>query len=144
MVLSLYGLRLPNDIDCLLADEMMGLQADLSNVELHDTELHFHGVPKSELIYNPEFFFIFENVKLISFTQVYRMKKARGEGKDITDCKMMESLVQNNKLSLQLSKVKQGLYYFRVRLLTLLMEWLIQIGLYKIVRSIYRFFKGRN
>ena len=73
------------------------------------------------------------------------MKRNRTEPKDINDCEMMEALIENNKLKEIFSKVKQIIYYEKIKvrqMYFLLREKLIKflkiIGLYNIMRTIYR------
>jgi hypothetical protein len=66
------------------------------------------------------------------------MKTNRAEEKDKNDCKMMEALIENNKLKEVLSKFKQDTLYFRIKSRAWLMNLLKKIGLYNLIKSLIR------
>ncbi len=108
-------------------------------MDSHDNELGYHGISKAEMIFNPKYYFYFDDIKFVSFPQLYQMKKNRGDVKDINDCKMMESLIENNWLKGFISKTKQILYYAIMRYSIKVLK---AIGAYEIVRDIYKKIKA--
>ena len=74
------------------------------------------------------------------------MKKKRNEEKDIHDCDMMNSLLQNNKLKKLQLEIKQKLFYLKIKnrktIRLGLLSFLRSTGLYVIVRWFYRKLKG--
>ncbi len=146
IVLAVYGLRNVNDIDCFI-DDNEKLQYYDDDIETHDDTLKYHDNEKAELIYNPKNYFYFNDLKFVSFNQLYKMKKNRDEQKDNNDCKMMEALIKNDLFKKLVNRFKQKLYYWQIKLyywwitrLWIFFELLKKFGLYNFVRTIYRFF----
>jgi hypothetical protein len=140
-VLSQYGLRKNDDIDYLIFDNN-NIQIKNSNYDTHDSQLKYHKQIKEDLIYNPKYFFQFNNLKFVSFNQTYLMKKNRNEDKDITDCGLMNSLIENNNYKKFVLKQKQSFFYFKIKLMRNFNYFKFMIlrksGLYKPVRFIYK------
>ncbi len=143
LVLSLYGLRESNDIDYLI-DDNSKVKIDDEELENHDEELKYHDENKLELIYNPKYYFYFNGLKIVSFTQLYKMKRNRGGEKDINDYKMMDALIENDTLRQLISKLKQHYYYGKIKLLHKCLEFLKSINLYFVARKIYRLAKRKK
>jgi len=139
MVLSVYGLRESSDIDYFSSNEV----AENINeaIDNHDGELVYHKKEKVELIYNPELYFIYQGVKFVAFDQVYKMKLNRAEQKDINDCRMMESMINNNFIDIYRLRLNQKFVYTKIKLKIYLVQTLKKLNLYESVRYIYRFFK---
>ncbi len=138
--LSLYGLRKSQDIDYLASDDVVVDENDL--YEMHDDQLIFHDVSKSDLLTDPAYYFYFNDLKFISFAQLYRMKLNRGEKKDRNDCHIMESLLVDDRFRKFSARAKQHLFYFKIKAIhtsrRLLMVLLKQVGLYSTARWLYR------
>lgn len=147
VVLSLYGLRVNKDIDFLTIDNS---KVNLSgyDFDFHDSELIFHEKEKEDLIYNSDYFFYYYGLKFISFRQLYSMKKNRAEEKDINDCGLMAGLIENNNYKLFKSKVKQELFYFKLRstnkVRKLVFKGLKATHMYNFTRVVYKLLKGRR
>lgn len=130
MVLELYGLRRSSDIDYFVDDNAKVKWHD-GEFDAHDDELEYHNESKLELINNPKYYFYFNEIKFISFNQVYRMKRSRRDIKDINDCQMMEALIEGDQIKYAIGKVKQNFYYVTVKISRVL-------KLYGIIRLLYR------
>lgn len=115
IVLSAYGLRECNDIDYLTVNDDE-LECHDEELECHDKELEYHDEEKLELIFNPRYYFYFNGVKFISFSQLYKMKRNRDEGKDKNDCNTMEALVENKKIKQFISQMKQAILYSKAKM----------------------------
>jgi hypothetical protein len=137
IILSAYGLRESNDIDYFTIDNNK-LKYHDAELEYHDAELEYHDVNKIEMIFNPKYHFYFNDMKLISFPQLYKMKTRRAEKKDKNDCKIMEALIENNKFKEFINKFKQNIYYSGIKVKYKVINILKIIGLYRVVRSFYR------
>jgi len=94
------------------------------------------------MIFNPKYHFYFNGVKFISFSQLYKMKINRGEEKDKNDCKMMEALIEDNKLKGLVGKFKQNIFYGQIVIRQKIIQLLQQVGLFDRARIIYRRIKG--
>lgn len=136
-LLSLYGIRKAKDIDYLLLDGKE-VSCSASGVESHDSELSYHNEEKVDLITNPKFHFYFDGIKFISFEQLYRMKLNRAEEKDSNDISLMEGILSEDFFKIKFSKFKQNLYYLRLRMRIKLIDTIRFLGLYKIIRNLYR------
>ena len=135
IVLSLYGLRVASDIDYLASDKVI-VENDDEELEYHDEELEYHDEEKAELIYNPKFYFYFNDMKFISFNQLYKMKKNRAEQKDINDYRSMESIIENNRFKKIKSKIKQRIYYEKLKFRSKINRLLKFFHLFDFVRRI--------
>jgi len=145
MTLSIYGLREASDID-YYSDEVINLSRNVFEMDPHDSQLKYHKVSKQELIYNPAYHFEFLGVKFVSFKQTYKFKKDRNETKDINDCKIMKSLVENHNLRLRLALFKQKIFYrnliLKRRLRIIFITTLKIFGIYEVIKKAYHKFKG--
>ncbi len=139
LLLSLYGLRESKDVDYLSMNVLANAKFDVDiNINNHDEDLKFHQEDKSMLICNPFFHFYHDDLKFISFQQLYRMKKNRGEEKDLNDLAMMDSLLNNDSFASCMASLRQNLYYARVKSKSKAVVWLKRIRLYELARAIYR------
>ncbi len=134
IVLSAYGLRESSDIDYFVDDN--------EKLKYNDEELEYHDEEKLELIYNPKNYFYFNDLKFVSFNQLYKMKKNRAEEKDKNDCKMMEALIENDRFKKIVNKWKQSFYYMKIKTRASLIKVLKNIGFYELTRAIYQKVKG--
>jgi hypothetical protein len=144
IVLEAYGIRESRDIDCFTLDKNNN---SMLKLDFHDLELVYHKKEKNELIYNPLLNFKYEDLKFVSFMQVFSMKSNRNEKKDRNDINIMKSLIEDAEgLKFEIAKLKQTIYYFQVKvkhmLISPVLKLLRKLGLYNMVRSYYRKFKG--
>lgn len=137
IVLSAYGLRESNDIDYFIDDNKI-IKYHENELECHDDELVYHDADKLELIYNPENYFYFNDLKFVSFTRLYKMKKNRGQEKDINDCNMMEGLIGGDHLKIEFNKLKQRLYYSKIKIRHQLIKFLKVTRGYHLARKYYK------
>ena len=143
IILSAYGLREAKDTDYFCYDNSK-IKVEFDDINIHDEELKYYGENKNDMIYNQKFYFYFNEIKFISFTQLYKMKTNRDEEKDKNDCKMMKALIENNKFKELLNKFKQSIYYQRIKLRIYFFYILKKTRLYNIIRSVYRVLKGKT
>lgn len=143
IVLSLYGLRNASDIDYLAA-KALSIEYNDEELECHDEELKYHDEGKNELIYNPKYYFYFNDMKFISFDQVYRMKNNRNEIKDKNDCKLMESLIESNQFKKIKGKIKQNVYYGKIKLRLKLIYLFKLLGVFGLAKKVYRAMKNES
>jgi hypothetical protein len=142
-LLCLYGIRKNSDVDFIVIHDEKDLTN--SNLDFHDSELIYHGLEKEELIYNPEYHFIYDGLKYISFKQLFHMKKNRSDTKDKNDLRLMAQFLNDNSDLINFTKIKQRFFYFKIRSISKLKIYVFKIlrltSLYKPVRFIYRSFK---
>lgn len=143
IVLSAYGLREANDTDFFCSDNHK-IKVKFDDINTHDEELKYYDENKNEMIYNQKFYFYFNDMKFTSFNQLYKMKTNRDEEKDKNDCNMMEALIENNRRKEYVTKIRQNIYYEKIKLRKKIVIVLQNIGLYKVTRNIYRLVKGKK
>jgi len=143
IVLSAYGLREAKDTDYFCSDNSK-IKVEFDDINIHDEELKYYGENKNELIYNQKSYFYFNDIKFISFEKLYEMKTNRAEKKDKNDCKIMEALMEDDKIKAFINKVKQNIFYGQIKFRQKIIYLLQQIGLFEIVRKIYRKIKTYN
>lgn len=137
--LCLYGLRESDDLDFLYSysDDIQ-----INQFHSHDECLEYHKESKEDLIYNPSFYFSYLGLKFVSFEQTYKFKKERDEEKDKNDCSIMDAYLENNNLRLFIFRTKQLLFYKKIilerRTREISFVVLRKVGLYNIIRSVYR------
>lgn len=136
MVLALYGLREARDIDYLTCSSVT-IEAVEESIELHDSEMVYHGQSSSELIMDPKYYLTFNGLKFVSFEQVYRMKGNRAEAKDDRDRKMMEGLIEKDIFKERLNSLRQTLYYGKIKARQRLVDILHDIGMYDAMKRLY-------
>ena len=66
------------------------------------------------------------------------MKSNRGEVKDRNDCKMMDALIEDNRMKKVFSKLNQDIFYFKIKNKFRFMKISRALGVYKIARWFYR------
>lgn len=139
-LLSLYGIRESMDID-YLALESGSIMHPIDGINNHNEEVRHHAEDLAMLINNPLFYFYYDDVKLISFAQLYRMKKNRAEEKDLNDLALMNALLTGNKFMACTSRLKQHFYYTKVKCKCKTIEVLQKLGIYSLVKAIYKWIK---
>jgi hypothetical protein len=142
IVLSLYGIRECSDIDYLSVHTDIKYHDEL--IEDHTEELDFHQEGKNTMIFNQSFYFYYDDLKFISFPQIYKMKKNRLEQKDKNDLALMKASIEGNLIRTGIATVKQKFYFLTVKLRLKVMKYLKAVGLYEIVRYVYRILKSKH
>jgi len=143
IVLSAYGLREASDTDYLCSDNS-AVKFDFDEINMHDEVLECYDEQKNEMIYDQKFYFYFNGLKFISFSQLYKMKTKRDEVKDRNDCKMMEALIEEDRLKIVLSQLRQNIYYKQIKSRQYALLLLQKLGLFDVVRTLYRKVKGNH
>ena len=137
IVLSIYGLRECKDIDFIVSKTLKS-KYQQNGIENHDQELVFHKKNKEEIIFNPKYYFSYQNLKFISFSQLYKMKLIRAEEKDINDVKMMKALVSNNVFKKIFYQKKQNFYYFKIKIKQKIIITLKFIGIFEFIKKLIK------
>ena len=142
LILSCYGLREAKDTDFFCSDNSK-IKVRFDDINTHDEVLKYYQKTKQELIYNPKNHFYFNELKFVSFYELYKMKKNRDELKDKNDCRMMEAFMEKDEFKMIVSKFKQKIYYGMIKVRYNLILFLDFIGLKKIIKKsvLYQFIK---
>lgn len=147
LTLSLYGLRKNIDVDFLVSDNSK-IEYPSDEFETHDSELKYHGKSKVELIYDSNNYFVFYNLKFISFSQLYMMKTQRNEEKDKNDCSIMRASLDSTSYRKVIAQFKQKVFYMKIKLYRLIMNLILKVckltGIYEPAKLLYRKFKVRK
>lgn len=114
-VLALYGLRESEDIDYLSTNNLINNSESPYPFNDHDDQLKHHKIPKEELIWNPAYYFFYENIKFVSLKQIYAMKTNRDELKDRVDCNSIRAFINANLPDLLMAKFSQHFLYLRIK-----------------------------
>lgn len=139
IILSLYGLREAQDIDFLINDNVnLKIQNDL--IDMHDEVLKYYKHNKMNLIYDQSRYFYFNDIKFVSFSDLYKMKLNRNEIKDRIDSKLMEALIENNFFKENFSRLMQNFFYGKIKLRHNFLKALKYLGLYNLLKRIYKSF----
>jgi hypothetical protein len=140
MVMSVYGLRKANDVDYLISSDRE-VQYTESGINSHDSELKYYHENKDELIFNPNFYFYFNDIKFLSMPLVYKMKKNRGEVKDINDCRMMREIIKGGILDIYIGSMSSYFLFYISILRKDLISLMKYVGIFPIIRRLYLKFK---
>lgn len=139
LLLSLYGIRKNQDVDYLTVREINQDTLLIPSINNHSEDAHYHEEDISTLVINPKFHFYHEGIKFISFIQLYKMKKNRGELKDINDCKMMDSLIDNKRSKILFNKIRQNIFYLKVKAKIRFIYLLKKIRIYNTLKMVARY-----
>jgi hypothetical protein len=85
-VLSVYGIRDCRDIDFI---SMNATVKGTKSITLHNNNFEYYDINMFELMYNIGTHFYYDGVKFCSLDLVKKMKRNRGEKKDLQDIKLI-------------------------------------------------------
>lgn len=118
MALAIYGARESYDLDyiCESTDELKHINSfDCSkcNIERHKEEqLSYYQLNVRDLLYNPEHYFVFNEIKFVSLSSLKVFKKNRfnkdKEYKDAADIKLIDACLDSSQYK-RLGKLYRGL-----------------------------------
>lgn len=139
-VMGLYGIRQPSDIDYLTILSREQLDALDKNIfGNHEQELRWHESCKDELIYDPQNFFVYFDLKFVTLNVLRSFKAKRGEPKDKLDVESIDAYIHN--------EYGVGQWCRNARLLILryfrnaAYSTIKRLGLYNTARRVYHFIK---
>ncbi|NMP30445.1 hypothetical protein HII17_02620 [Thalassotalea sp. M1531] len=96
--------------------------------------------PENELEDNPEHFFYYNNMKIMSLSLVQRIQKARRTSSDKQTLKLITPLMKHKRLSKQFDQLKSRSYFFKLRLATnikvVVASLLKKLGLFELIKRI--------
>lgn len=137
MVMGAYGIRSPDDIDYLT--DSRHIHADL--IDHHVECLTHHDALEVDLVDDPSRHFYYEDVKLISLHQLYKMKTQRRNNKDIYDISKINGLIQAGYTENYVNQCIYSLRFILARSHNIinrsLMVVLKKMGIYDFSRKIY-------
>ena len=98
-----------------------------------------NGFKKSNLIYNPENYFYYEDLKFLSLKELYENYNFYGLTKKETTA--IKKLIENKGVRYILSTLKNYLNYLSVKFRVLIIRSLKSIGLYKFLKSMLNYLR---
>jgi hypothetical protein len=157
MAMAIYGIRDANDLDYLtsVSDccKILKILEDhhRKNIEYHRNDIEYHGKNIESLIYNPNNYFIFNELKFISLDQLSQFKQTRylatKDAKDINDIKMIAIYKNSNQhpFIFFVLKIKNSFRrnrsIFNREFKNFVFVILKKIHLYNTIRTLYRTIK---
>lgn len=151
MAMALYGIREAGDLDYMRIDSAHDLVIDMNDdkrIENNDKNIAYHKLSVSELIYNPENYYVFMGVKVLSLRNLVAFKLSRGKSKDLKDIKIIKPYLHGGtQIKKYIERLKLAnrirMKYLKSHMQSGILKLLHWTRLYKPVRSIYRCIKRK-
>lgn len=134
-VLAAYGLRTARDLDYQTVLQPAPL---LTGFDLHAQTLVHHGCTSAALVCDPRRHFYFAGCRFVSLPQLARMKRNRGEEKDLRDCDLIETVLTPSRGQRPLADRWKRRIRFLVARNRGWLEKLEHLPLYPLARAVYR------
>lgn len=97
MPLAIYGIRSSHDLDYISnIDFSKNLFKNFSNIDDHNYLIPFFKMKLVDILNNPNYFFIFDEIKFVSLRTIKIFKSNRMEKKDVNDIKLIDSFFNNS------------------------------------------------
>ena len=112
-VLAAYGVREPRDLD-FIHDSDDHVDTGYKEIGDHNMELRFHPYGKLNIIYDPDKYFYYEGVKIVSLDVILKQKKNRNEEKDKEDLLLVSRLLEDDRGALTMIATLIGQLKWRV------------------------------
>jgi putative methyltransferase (TIGR04325 family) len=152
MVLAIYGIRAADDLDYLTNSDS-GDIINTKNIESHNAYIKYHNTTINNLLYNPNNYFIFGELKFLNLDRLYIFKQNRyrelKEKKDYQDIKLISCYQRKGwhfKVKLYIiqlgciltrhcSNLQKFLRKFTIEMIIFLLK---KLKIYNKMRSVYR------
>lgn len=116
-VLGLYGIREVNDLDYVTFKGNV-IHFEDEDIDDHTPYIGYHDMPIDGLLYNPQNYLYYNEVKFISLKRARAFKCNRREQKDLEDVKLIDSFIKHEfilsnyiyKIKLHLKKIIRKAY----------------------------------
>lgn len=131
MVMGLYGLRPPGDIDVVAPSELTD-----GPVERHDTP--HHSAAPSEILQDPDLHFRFAGISFVSLAEVAALKRRRLAGRDREDLLLISSLMSGSAVARRSVGTSLRFRFAILRLRRKLIAVTMALGFGKQLRTIYQ------
>ena len=136
MVMGLYGLRPPSDIDVI-----SGMDLPEGLIEQHGSQ--YRSVGPREVLNDPARHFIFMGVTFISLRDVAALKQKRLAGRDREDLLLIEPLLSQTGPAKNGKSISLRLRFLLLRLRRALIRFLLQTTIGLPLRRLYRRARGK-
>ena len=120
MVMAMYGIREAGDLD-FYTSESQDVKIKIAEttkklMEDNGKNICYHKKNVVDLLYNPNNFFHFEDVKFLCLREVKFFKENKGSEKDINDVKLISSYIEDGVISYIKYKMSSIRHFIRIRL----------------------------
>ena len=99
-VMAMYGIREAGDLDYLTieTDDKKQLLHSIEpcSMECHDKFLIYHGIPVEDMVFNPQNYFVFNELRFLSLERIKIFKRNKAEEKDLLDIRLINSFLSIN------------------------------------------------
>lgn len=130
IALAIYGLRKNRDVDFLAAESCSFHQLVHERYGEHSSQLVYHRAAREELLYDPENYFYFEGMKVLSLQCLMSFKKKRGDVKDSLDVKLIQQIVEPSllrKIEIYFEQSKNVIRYLRRKCSIMIKDFIFPI-----------------
>ena len=150
-VMALHGLRDVNDLDYISINNKE-LPKSNHDIALHQKEYEAFGLSSEEIITNPKYHFICNNVKYVGLNSLSNLKKHRNTDKDNYDLSLIQYIKNKDKFVWSImwgkfkSNIKYKIYLTRHKFIDLIASFLrknLSPEKFEAVKSFYKKFKTR-
>lgn len=145
-VMALYGIRSASDVD-FLTDSNDYLILEEEGVENHSESLKYYNYSIYDLLYDPNNYLYYNDLKFITLPRVLEFKENRNEQKDREDAKLIKMSLQDRQKNFKyllmdtMYSLKRSKRNFTRRSRSKLILVTKKLGIYESLKSIYRSFK---
>lgn len=99
-VMAMYGIREAGDLDYLTieTDDKKQLLHSIKqgSMECNDKFLIYHGIPVEDMVFNPQNYFVFNELRFLSLERIKIFKRNKAEEKDLLDIRLINSFLSIN------------------------------------------------
>ena len=101
--LSVYGIRTARDLDFLYSGNK-SVSTGFKEIDCHNTRLENDKTLIDEVVYNPNNYLYYKNLKFLSLQKLKDFKIKRSENKDLDDVVKIDALLKNKQIKLSINK----------------------------------------
>jgi hypothetical protein len=134
-ILGLLNLRQCNDIDVLeYGNKVLEKYPQYGS---HDNQKKYYSINIEKMIFDPENFFYFNNIKFLSIDNIIKMKTKRREPKDQGDVRLLDNFSSNSLIENYLLWFHSNIRQLQWNIKLFIIKSLKLLGIFSHVRSIY-------
>lgn len=143
-VMALYGLRDSGDIDFLTVEKKYEcLENEI--IENHNHAIDLYNSKIEDILFNPENFLVYNDMKFVTLKLLRVMKKKRKQNTDKLDLELIDNYLRN-KQNYKMVCIRIRYYVERKKrnLITHIKILLKKLGLFKATKKVYYFMIGKR
>lgn len=136
-VMALYGLRQNDDID-ILVNKQYNEILNKNNIDTHNSQIEYYNKTLDSLLYNPENYFVFNNLKFLTLSNLLIVKNNRNDKEDVILIKNKLNIngYKNSKKNIVILKGK--IRKFKRKFKTNIIKFLKKIGCFELCLKLYK------